>query len=65
MPQLVDSLVVQDDERKVSANVDARMLMNPIGIVLGIQPSPIHTWANVGADIASRVKTLREMNITP
>jgi hypothetical protein len=41
------------------------MLMNPIGIVLGIQPSPIHTWANVGADIASRVKTLREMNITP
>jgi hypothetical protein len=65
MPQLVNSLVVQDDERKVSANVDARMFMNPIGIVLGIQPSPTHTWANAGADIASRVKTLREMNITP
>jgi hypothetical protein len=65
MAQLVNSLVVQDDKRKVLANVDARMLINPIGIVLGIQPSPTHTWANVGADIASRVKTLREMNIIP
>jgi hypothetical protein len=40
MPQRINSLVVQDDQPNVSANVNARMLMNPIGTVPGIQPSP-------------------------
>jgi hypothetical protein len=39
MPQLVNSVVVQDDQPNVSANVNAGMLMNPIGTVPGIQPS--------------------------
>ena len=39
MPQLVNSVVVQEDQPNVSANVNAGMLMNPIGTVPGIQPS--------------------------
>jgi len=63
MPQLVNSVVVQDDQPNVSANVNAGMLMNPIGTVPGIQPSRNPTWLNAGVYIASRVKP-SEMDIT-